>query len=425
MNYRQKFILYLLLTIVSGGVAFAQVIHIPDPNLERVLREAMELHPGADITKQRIVELRTLNAPDQGIKQLVGIEHAVSLQDLRLPFNEISDLTPLASLTRLKRLYLYKTLVSDLSPLRGLIQLEDVDLSGCKISDISPLSDLKALVKLNLRINRITDVRPLATLLNLDVLYVDKNLINDHTSLDDLSLVDFWYDQTCEFPPLPLEPRLENRSYPATFGGEWLFGLDSRIDLTYGGGYLGMGFRSDLKFAGRLDYGIQKRDELMAINPHMVFLIEIRYATDGISAYGEDWPYWLRDADGNIIINVIEDPSDPIGFIDFTQPGAQDIIVQKAIDVSKCGLFDGIVFDSWGEYVPLLPRHWYSLDAEELAKINEVQQQAKLNIVQRIRAATRPNFLIQVNSNRLTIPLTGTLHQRSFYGNGGTGLVFS
>ena len=399
-------ILYVVLIVLSAYVS-ADVVHIPDPNLERVLREAMELQPGDDITTERIAELRTLNAPNQGIKQLVGIEHAVSLQDLRLPFNEISDLMPLASLTRLKRLYLYKTLVSDLSPLRGLIQLEDVDLSGCKISDISPLSDLKALVKLNLRVNRITDVRSLATLVNLEVLYVDKNLINDHTSLDDLSLVDFWYDQTCEFPPLPLEPRLENRSYPATFGAEWQFGLDSRIDLTYGGGYLGMGFRSDLKFAGRLDYGIQKRDELMAINPHMVFLLEIRYATDGISVYGEDWPYWLRDADGNIIINVIQDPSDPIGFIDFTQPGAQDMIVQKAIDVSKCGLFDGIVFDSWGEYVPLLPRHWYSLDAEELAKINEVQQQAKLNIVQRIRAATRPNFLIQVNSNRLTIPLTG------------------
>ena len=385
----------------------ADVIHIPDPNLERVLREAMELQPGDDITKQRMAQLDELNAPNQGIKQLVGIEHAVSLQDLRLPFNAISDLTPLASLKRLKRLYLYETFASDLAPLGGLTQLEDLDLSGCEITDVSPLSNLMLLTRLKLSVNRITEVRPLATLLNLDALYVDKNLINDHTSLDELSLIDFWYDQTCAFPPLPLEPRLENRTYPATFGGEWRFGLDPRIDLMYGGGYLGMGFRSDRKLVGVLDYAIQKRDELMGINPNMVFLVEIRWATDGISAYGEDWPYWLRDTDGSIFVDVIKDPSDPVAFIDFTHPEAQDIIVQKAIDVSKCGLFDGIVFDSWGEHVPLLPRQLYSLDAGELAKINEVQQQVKLNIVRRIRAATRPNFLIQVNSHRHEIPLTG------------------
>ena len=37
----------------------------------------------------------------------------------------------------------------------------------------------------------------------------------------------------------------------------------------------------------------------------------------------------------------------------------------------------------------------------------EAQLQARLNIVRRIRAATRPNFLIQVNSNRAILPHTG------------------
>ena len=44
-------ILYVVLIVLSAYVS-ADVVHIPDPNLERVLREAMELQPGADITKR-------------------------------------------------------------------------------------------------------------------------------------------------------------------------------------------------------------------------------------------------------------------------------------------------------------------------------------------------------------------------------------
>ena len=35
--------------------------------------------------------------------------------------------------------------------------------------------------------------------------------------------------------------------------------------------------------------------------------------------------------------------------IDFRLPEVQDIIVEQAIAVSKCGLYDGIMFDWWSE----------------------------------------------------------------------------
>ena len=83
--------------------------------------------------------------------------------------------------------------------------------------------------------------------------------------------------------------------------------------------------------------------------------------------------------------------------MDFTHPEVQDIVVQQAISVSRCGLFDGIIFDYWRDEDDVL--HGYvSLEA---------QLQARLNIVRRIRAATRPNFLIQVNSNWAILPYTG------------------
>ena len=131
---------------------------------------------------------------------------------------------------------------------------------GCQIVDISPLANLKQLTNLNLRQNRIFDVSPLAGLTNLRALEVDGNLIADHSPLDSLSLEEeFVYDQLCEMPPLPLEPRLENQTYPSTFGGQWLFGYDSRIDLMYGGIFFDVEFRRDRKLIGDLDYALQKR----------------------------------------------------------------------------------------------------------------------------------------------------------------------
>ena len=100
---------------------------------------------------------------------------------------------------------------------------------------------------------------------------------------------------------------------------------------------------------------------------------------------------------------VPEGFSEEAGLIDFTHPAVQDLIVEQAIAVSRCGLFDGIVFDWWRDNSVVLADHrtgwgeggYRGLDAE---------QRARDAILRRIRAATRPNFLIQVNSNWLKIP---------------------
>ena len=238
------------------------------------------------------------------------------------------------------------------------------------------------------------DVTPLTGLRMLRKLEIERNLIVDHSPLDTLSLEYFTYDPNCDMPPLPLEPRLENRTYPSAFGAEWIFGHDSRIDLMYGGSYLGMYWRGDGKLTGDLEYAIQKRAELMAMNPNMVFLLNVSMREEFISHYGEDWPYWVRDASGNIVKGYRQD----VGLINFTHPDIQDFIVEQVIGVAKCGLFDGIVFDSYRDFDPVLPFHFVDL---------ETQQEARAAILRRIRAETRANFLIQVNSNWYKIPLTG------------------
>ena len=113
----------------------------------------------------------------------------------------------------------------------------------------------------------------------------------------------------------------------------------------------------------------------------------------------QDWPYWIRDGNGNII----PEGTEGAGLMDFTHSFVQDMIVEQAIAVSKCGLFDGIVFDWWHETGAILADQ--NSGSEGYRGI-DAEQRARDVILQRIRAESRPNFLIQVNSNRGKIPRT-------------------
>ena len=234
--------------------------------------------------------------------------------------------------------------ITDLTPISQLVKINYLDASGCQIVDISPLANLKELVSLNLEKNQIRDVSPLAELVNLRTLYIQNNPVLDFSSLDNLRLITFEYDEVCELDPLPLEPRLANRSYPNIMAAEYLVGQDSRIDLMFGGGYLEMELRPDGTLVGELEKGIRQRDDLIAANPNLVFLITIPMRGAAIDHWGHEWPYWVRDSAGDI---VPEGDNPRGGMIDFTHPHVQDLIVEQAIAVSKCGLFDGIVFDWW------------------------------------------------------------------------------
>ena len=140
----------------------------------------------------------------------------------------------------------------------------------------------------------------------------------------------------------------------------------------------------------------------------MLFLAEIRLRDAGYTQYPEDWPYWLRDEAGNLVGNA--NLIDLVFLIDFTLPGAQDIVFQQAIAVAKCGLFDGIFFDWWNENrLTLANFDWsehYSTPEEEL--------QIKLSLIRRIRAAVPDDFLIIGNNNQYRLPMTGPYMNGSF-----------
>ena len=423
----------------------AQDVYIPDHNLRAAVQQAIG---GADLTKVRMSQLTVLEAGDQGIVDLTGLEHATNLTHLELLVNPISDLRAIANLTKLEYLDISLCSISDLGslvnlvnlkhlhahtnyvikdvrPLAKLTNLVTLQLDRNLIEDVSPLSGLTNLASLSISNNRITDVTPLAGLTRLHTLFINYNHIVDHSPLDGLSLSYFNYDQICDMPPKPLAPRLLNRTLPSFappfsgFGGP---PARNRTDLSdvenialydmWYHGYEGLKLRpidagNTFMLGGRLDWAIETRDALLSLNPNMIILMLIPLRAADVNDYGEDWPYWIRNDDGTIFREYyFPEGIQPWGLIDFTNPATQDWIVNQVLAVSKCGLYDGIFFDHWSEHITVLAggdedgihREFRSLEAEV---------RARLNIVRRIRAHTRPDFLITANAGRDPLPITG------------------
>ena len=424
MKVRLKLLLIIGL-ILWAELAPAQVVEVPDPNLEGALREVLGLSTGESLTQQEMLRLEHLGAGERGIADLTGLEHAINLEWLALPNNEITDLSLLAGLNRLEVLYMWGNSISGLSPLSNLTLLRDLNLAGNDVSDITPLENLTQIERLNLGWNDLTDISPLAYLTKLyrlrltanwiwDIsplsnltelrkLWIDRNRIVDFSPLEGLTLTVFERDEFCQYPPLPVEPRIQNRTYPSIFNAWGLIknlpGL-SRTELQahndlFWNAQLGLTWletEQGFQIAGDLDEALAERDAMLALNPNMLFLVEVRMRNAWPSYLPEGSPYWLRDEDGNPIDDLI----------DFTRPETQDWIVGRVVAVAKCGLIDGVMIDWWNEYGPVLVNQQVSW--REGYRGNEAEQRARDTILQRIRAAVRPDFLIIANGNRRRFP---------------------
>ena len=442
---KRHFAITLLFFILFTTNAFTQValnpdpigvVEIPDPKLREAIRKTLQLPVGNLITQQDMEKLEYLDnekTEKMGITNLTGLQYATNLSSIPLNQNEITDLSPLANLLQLESLTAWGNPISDISPLAKLTNLKYIDLAGCDITDISPLANLTQLELLNLgwnhliqditslanltklyhlklAKNRILDISPLANLTQLKELFIDGNRISDFSPLDGLSLIIFERDKEpyapCELPHLPIETRIQNRTFPSIFA-PWA-GTDVKNlpelseteklalhDLHWHGPYLALDFyetRQGWSFAGILADAQAIRDEHLSLNPNMLFLVEVRLRDSTISLdYPEDFPYWLRDAKGNL---VPTSPGSEYFLINFMIPGMQDRVVEQAIAAAQCGLYDGIFFDWFAEWGTVLPGY-YSYEAE---------QQVKDKILQRIRAAVRDDFLIIINTNRSKIP---------------------
>ena len=407
-------VILLLSTFILSLTLSADVVHIPDPNLRAAVAEALNIPTGDPIPYTKMRRLRELNARGRQIQNLTGLEQATHLRKLHLGGNLISDISPLGMLTNLESLNLRDNLISDISPLANLIkltylklrnndvsdltplsnltELDYLHVNNNQVTDISPLANLAQLVNLELSGNRITDVRPLTHLTKLKTLSLDYNLIVDVTPLDGLSIETFVYDTIgCDMAPLPLKPRIENRTFPSIFTAwsdktKWpSFDLifccprfGSRLIATEDGHE----FRTPNP---SWDEAIRIRDAYLAENPTMVFLHGLAVIWGDTEVIPADSPWWLRDENGDILYRG---GNTKRGYMNLNHPGWQQRMIDIAVAIDRCGLYDGIFIDGWSE--------WHNERRGQLP--------GQVAILRGIRERVRDNFLIMVNTNDYQSP---------------------
>ena len=458
MNIFRFYCLCTFITLCNwGGITSAQIVEIPDPNLERAIREELGLSSGVPVTQQEMLRLRKLHAEQRGIIDLTGLEYATNLKSLILSFNEIVDFSPLSGLINLELLSLSSNPIVDISPLANLIHLESLylaaihltditilsnltqlkvlDLQRCvHIRDITPLSNLTQLTRLEITGNRIVDITPLANLTQLEELRIEDNQIVDFSPLQGLSLSVLTSDELCLLPPsTPIQERIVTRSLPSSVVG-WHHSIIPRVSLSgdisrsnpdryggIGGGNAELVSYHDLfwahapfdlsfqksppwtKLSGNLPKAIARREGLVAKNPNMLFLVEIRHlGAQPAVHYPEDWFGWVRDINGIPISEAPPEDSSRGYMVNFALPEVQDVIVGQAISIAQCGLYDGIFFDGWSDEYQMLKPRWGETLASPITF--EQEKAALLSILQRIRESVPDDFLIFCNSNWFKLP---------------------
>ena len=374
-------------------------------NLYLAENQISDLHPLSNL-----IQLTRLTLWRNQIRDIAPLANLTNLTYLNLDENRLEDITPLANLTALTRLKLSYNQVADLRPLTGLIRLTDLNLKNNRISDLNPLSELIGLTNLYLRTNRISDFSPLANLVNLEVLSISNNFGTDISPLHGLNLIEFVYDEICELPPFTpsVTERIESRSFPSAlslWGGlrelEHLT-EDERAtlhDLSISSLLRELRSESEpttglsTQVGGAVEQAQEIRRRWHQLNPNLVFLTSRSwYATGSIDRFPPDSEFWLRDENG-AIIGYGTGRSTEYQYNLF-HPDFQDLMVEKIVGIANCGLYDGIMFDGFsGNATGFVGRGFHSQSNEEIID-------AITNILSRVRARVRDDFLIIANANR-------------------------
>ena len=426
----------LLLSATLGGIAHAEneEAWMPDSHLRQAVREELGIPDAIPITSADMAELYAL-VKEYDIKSLRGLEHAINLKFLHIGRSEVSDITPLAGLKNLRELKLFGNRISDITSLAGLTNLEVLELQENQIVDISPLKGLVNLKMLKLEENQIVDISPLSNLTALTYLHIGTNQIVDFTPLLNLTnleslgilnnpnsdagqlvsadpaIIEAFRVTICDFESptyvRPLKERIESREYPSAFlthkrGGNSeqypdTFDQFVRYDFSFMfEPFHPFVFSRTLHspFGGKVRTTNDQRllevhRDAIRKNPNMIFIVEIAYFDGRFLNLPDDSPYWFRNKDGSIAIRG--DSSDPQAerLVNFTHPDVIEMIIQQTIAIAKCGLYDGIWLDRWhpdfhGELSSLVTP--------------EDELNARLQILQGIRANVQEDFLIMVNS---------------------------
>ena len=127
-----------ILSMLVTGMTFksteksSDTVYIPDPYLEKTVRDALDM-PEGDISTKAMLTLHELYAGGRGIKDLTGLEYAGYLGRLFLNDNRLQDISLLVGL---KNLEYVDVRLNDLDTSAGsgtLRQIQQLMNAGTKV----------------------------------------------------------------------------------------------------------------------------------------------------------------------------------------------------------------------------------------------------------------------------------------------------
>ena len=123
-------------------------------------------------------------------------------------------------------------------------------------------------------------------------------------------------------------------------------------------------------------------------NPNFVYLLGWTFYAEKSAAFPDDDFYWMLDAEGNRI-----EWGNPDSFIvNFLNPEVQEIIIEQAVGIASCGIFDGIHIDQF-------TRDGAGVIHRGRAPVSDAEiREALVHIFSEIRDRVPDDFLIMVNS---------------------------
>lgn len=167
--------------LVYQGIQVSYVF--PDLALEEAVLRCLDFDINYLSPENISEKLTVLDAsnPEIKIKDLSGLEYALSLEELNLNFNLIHDIWPLHNCTNLALLELANNQIEDISALSSCTNLTSLNLSNNKIEDITVLYHYPALSYLNLSNNEISEIFSLLNLVNLSSVDLSGNWLDLNT----------------------------------------------------------------------------------------------------------------------------------------------------------------------------------------------------------------------------------------------------
>lgn len=180
-----------------------------------------------------------------------------------------------------------------------------------------------------------------------------------------------------------IEGRVANRDYPSVFQA-WnpidmnccfpLTTNDERLVVASKHDFLWeepvsqLGFGTDLVLGAVWDHkhgglatqftpesqqlALANRHKMLALNPNMVFLLEVRWRDAPGSFLPKDSPFWQRNDDGTRVLGWDNGP-EPYYLLNADNPEFQDNIARQTMAAIHSGVYDGVMID-WSGHLGVI-----------------------------------------------------------------------